>query len=310
MEPKVFNRFALCFFDVLGFEAKFNELGLSCMLGKYEQLVGIVNGRNASTERVFGPMGFSEGAYWVSDGDAFIFSRLYGACASDSILVWMHADFPCNRYPEALGLTPEERSKRAADPAHGWAYHTVPCDNLMDLSNEIVCRGIEIGLPLRGALAMGEGVFNLDHGVFMGAPLIEAVRMESAQQFIGASCMESFMHQVVPERYTVPMRSHLKPEPVENYSGLVLDWPRHWRVTRKESLREAVNLLNTVPAASIYYENTMKLIDASEQMEESRGPSPGHLVRGTYPQFSSPDLVLPARAVRRVPIADLPDASK
>jgi hypothetical protein len=101
-----FNRFVVCFLDVLGFESRFAALGLGGILEKYIQLLGVVDQRNENTERWFGPLNFSEGAYMTSDPDAFISARLYGAYASDSILLFAHADFPENRYPKALDSTP------------------------------------------------------------------------------------------------------------------------------------------------------------------------------------------------------------
>ena len=38
-----FNRFSLYFFDVLGFETRFSDLGLDGMLQKYVALVGLVD---------------------------------------------------------------------------------------------------------------------------------------------------------------------------------------------------------------------------------------------------------------------------
>ena len=147
-----FNRFSLCFFDVLGFETRFSDLGLHGVLQKYVALIGLVNARNEHMRRLFGETGFSESAYWTSDHDAFIFSHLYGAYASDSLLVWTHTDFPAARYPTALDLTPAERQRHASGPGDGWQYHPIPCDNLLDVCNEMICHSLKIGLPLRGAL--------------------------------------------------------------------------------------------------------------------------------------------------------------
>ena len=113
----MFNRFVLCFFDVLGFETRFSELGLAGILERYVELTRVVDDQNKHMLRLFEEMEFTESAYWTAERDAFIFSRMYGAYASDSILIWANADFPAARYPAALDLAPEERTKRAADPS-------------------------------------------------------------------------------------------------------------------------------------------------------------------------------------------------
>jgi hypothetical protein len=297
-----FNRFSLCFFDVLGFETRFSDLGLHGMLQKYVSLIGLVNARNENMRRLFGEMGFSESAYWTSDHDAFIFSQLYGAYASDSLLVWAHTDFPAARYPAALDLTPAERQRRASEPGDGWQYHPIPCDNLLDVCNEMICHSLEIGLPLRGALALGEAVLHGERGVYLGQPLIDAARMEHSQRIIGASFTRSFMNQIVPQRYLVPFDSHLKDVRDGMFQGNILDWPRHWRATRKTDAREVIRTLNTLPSATAYYDNTLRMIDASDAREGMFDGPEETRIRSAYPQFSAPELSLRARAVRRIPV--------
>lgn len=298
----MFNQFSLCFFDVLGFENRFSKLGLGGMLQRYLQLTNIVDARNEHMLRLFQTMEFSESAYWTAEGDAFIFSRIFGSYASDSLLIWSNANFPEARYPEALNLTNEERLQKAREPKEGWKYHTIPCDNLLDVCNEILCRSLEVGLPLRGALALGEAVLHLDKGIFLGQPLIDAARMEVAQLLIGASFTSSFMGQIVPPRYVVPFNTHLKNACEGLFEGHVLDWPRHWRKTRNKELRKVIQSLNTSPAASAYYENTLRLIEASEARANCFSSVEETSIRRTYSQFSPEEIQLRARAVRRVPI--------
>lgn len=298
----MFNRFSLCFFDVLGFESRFSALGLGGMLEKYLALIRLVDAQNEQMHRVFGEMEFSESAYWTSDGEAFVFSRLFGAYASDSILIWTHTDFPAARYPAALNMAPDERDRRASDPRNGWQYHPIPCDNLLNVCNEIICHSLEIGLPLRGALALGESVLHIDRNVFLGQPLIDAARLEHSQKLIGASFSPSFMGQVVPQRYLIPFDKHIKDGCGHLFQGNVLDWPRHWRNTRKTDPRKVINSLNTVKSAGDYYENTLSMIDASEDRANMYNGQEDTWVRNVYPQFSPAEVSLRARAMRRVRI--------
>lgn len=298
----MFNKFSLCFLDVLGFKSRFFQAGLDGMLKKYMDLIAVVDARNENMKRVFQTMEFSESAYWTSEGDVSIFSQLFGTYASDSILLWSNAKFPEARFPAALKLTPEELQQRASDPKEGWKYHFIPCDNLLDACNEVICHSLEVGLPLRGAFAMGEAVLHIDRGVFLGQPLIDAARMESAQKIIGASFTSSFMEQIVPSRYLLPFNNHLKNVQEGLFEGHVLDWPRHWRATRTDDVRNVVQYLNTQAAENTCYENTLLLIDASEMRNANIQAAPHASVRAEYPQFSSTEIQLRARAVRRIPI--------
>ncbi|QBL80063.1 hypothetical protein EYA82_19900 [Burkholderia pseudomallei] len=69
--------------------------------------------------------------------------------------------------------------------------------------------------------------------MYLGQPLIDAARMEHSQRIIGASFTRSFMKQIVPPRYLAPFDKHLKNARDDLFQGSVLDWPRHWRATRK-----------------------------------------------------------------------------
>jgi hypothetical protein len=302
-----FNRFAVCFFDVLGFESRFAALGLGGILEKYTQLIGIVDQRNESTEQWFGPLNFSEGAYWVSEQDAFISARLYGAYASDSILLFANADFPENRYPDALNSTPEERQLKGQDPAQGWMYDTVPCDNFLDLCNEVICHSIEIGLPLRGAISMGEAILHLDRGIFLGQPLIDTARLEHTQLCIGASFASPFMSQIVPNRYQLPFTDHFKHDIPQSFSGITLDWPRHWRKTREANLNDVVRALDADSQFSPYYTKTEEMILASQARAHLFESPEDSFITKVYPQFSSPLLELMVRPVRLVPVEETTD---
>jgi hypothetical protein len=298
-----FNRFAVCFFDVLGFESRFATLGLGGMVEKYEQLIHVVNRQNEETARWFGPMNFSEGAYWTAEKEPFISARLYGAYASDSILLFANADFPENRYPDALNSTPEERKIKGQDPGSGWRYHPIPCDNFLDLCNEIICHSIEIGLPLRGAISMGEAILHIDYNIFLGQPLIETARLEHVQVCIGASLATSFTKdQIVPQRYQLPFNTHFKANVPQSFSGMILDWPRHWRNTRKTDLIATIHALDVDLKFSDYYKKTEEIVIASEARASLFESPDDCRITKVYPQFSSPELELFARPVRLVPV--------
>jgi hypothetical protein len=183
------NSYYVGFFDILGFEHRFQELGLARMLELYEQLISLVDKQNSRMENFFrgrpGQPGsksiaFPESAIWLKGREVWISHQLFGAYASDSILLWAHSHFP-----EARALTAAERAEKGDDPVHGWNYHPVPCEVFLDACNELICHALEIGLPLRGTLACGEAVLDSNRRLFIGKPLIDAVRAERCQRFIG-----------------------------------------------------------------------------------------------------------------------------
>lgn len=64
--------------------------------------------------------------------------------------------------------------------------------------------------------------------------------------------------------------------------------------------REIVGALNSATSAAIYYDNTLRLIDASDDRAGKFESAEEICVCDTYPQFSQPELALRARAVKRV----------
>ncbi len=124
-------------FDILGFERKLAEIGLPEMLASYEALIEVVNYRKEHIRRVFGDLGFAEAPHWTSEGSIFIFNEIRGAYASDSILLWMN-----RTWLKARGMTLEECNAQADDPAIGWTYQPIPCDNFFDVCNDIMCRSL------------------------------------------------------------------------------------------------------------------------------------------------------------------------
>jgi hypothetical protein len=288
------DKYLLAFFDILGFEKRFEEVGLEEIANRYDSLIDAVDRRNEHIATLFGDMNFHESAYWASEGDVVIFNRIAGAYASDSLLVW--ASY---LYPEARDKTVAQREQGAKDPAGGWVYHAVPCDNFMDMCNELICRSIEVGLPFRGALAMGSAILNKERRVFLGSPIIEAARLEPGQRFIGASLCRSFVPQTIPKRFLLPFDSHLKEGYQVLFGDAVLDWPRHWRKTRTDDARARIDSLSqNAGASSSYYEHTRALIDLSETYAD-RFESPHEVsIRAVYKEYSSPKLAVRLRLVR------------
>lgn len=133
---------------------------------------------------------------------------------------------------------------------------------------EFFCEVLELGIPLRGGVAVGDAHMDKANRAYLGAPLNEAVDVEKAQTWIGVSFGPSFAKP--PYNWFEPdqalaYRAHRKPEKADLIPGAVLDWPRKWRDTRRKSAEQIIQQMNTDPKYSIYYENTRRFIEFSEQ---------------------------------------------
>jgi hypothetical protein len=293
--------YIVALFDILGFEQRFKARGLRGMYAAYRALIEDVDGRNEHMAKLFGDMKFCEAPYWSADGEIFVFNRIQGAYASDSILLW--AD---RTWEEARMMSARDLCSISFDHAYGWLAYPIPSDHFFDACNELMCHAIEINLPLRGAISVGAAILDSENRVFLGQPLIDVARMEKAQRFIGASLCASLtrLPLPIPKRYLIDFDEHLKDGQRNEWGGHVLDWPRHWRRTRKGDVREYVRAMNTDRAHTRYYDVTLRLIDMSDSLAHLHETEDDVSIRTQYPEFSRENKALSvrARAFRRVPV--------
>ena len=134
---------------------------------------------------------------------------------------------------------------------------------------EAICFGLEIELPLRGAIAVGEAILDADNGIFLGDPLVEVARTERTQQWIGASFGPSFAKPGFNDGFhlhtVMPYKSHYKDRSSEYATGMTVDWPRRWREGRKSDPCPSLNRLDRDPAFSEYYSRTENFIGFSKE---------------------------------------------
>ncbi|GAB2808182.1 hypothetical protein [Dyella kyungheensis] len=303
-EPIIVRPYAVGLFDVLGFKRKFESLGLEQIIAKYAALIDIVvegDRRRAELDSLFPNR--KEGPYWCSGGEIVIDSRVYMAYASDTLLVWSNYIW-ADRLVQAEGRLEE----LAQDPRHDWLFCPVPCDPFLDVCNELICRSLQIGLPLRGAVAVGDAVLDKARNIFLGQPIIEANLLEHGQRFIGAGMCQSFTQQTIPSRYSLEFSEQLKEPFTGEASGLVLDWPRHWRNTRKFDVRPVIESLSDDGDSAGYYQNTLASVELSKQFANDFEPGEACPIRSNYEQFSyarQGEIAAYARPVRRATAEDV-----
>ena len=167
----------------------------------------------------------------------------------------------------------------ASDSFLFWmAHNPVALSKFTEDVAEMICIGLETGLPLRGALAVGTSILDEKTGEFLGEPIIEADFVNGIQQWIGASFGPSFME---PGKYgfdpktVLTYKNHYKNlDDVARKlaTGLTVDWPRHWREVRKSDVRQLIRSLrqrlDPNGRYSVYYEKTEVFAEFSESSHD------------------------------------------
>lgn len=218
----------LCLLDVLGFENLFQSIGLEKLAERYAKLTEYVKEQTGGVDIVPTPDGHVA-VGWLVIGNAYF---------SDTLLFWTH-------------------------------YNKISLPSFTQLIAETICYGIEHELPLRGTLAVGEAILDSESGTYLGQPIIETARTERLQKWIGVSLGTSFSKPDFNDGFylntVLPYKSHYKDTASPLATGMVVDWPRRWRETRKTDIRPLVSGLDTDPRFSEYYTRTLGFIDFSEQ---------------------------------------------
>src|SRR5215213_140269 len=146
----------------------------------------------------------------------------------------------------------------------------------------LVCEALKMGLPLRGALAVGPAVLHSGSGTFVGQPIVEAARLEQAQNWLGVSLGLSMLASDVSREFDpnfiLPYDAPVKPRRKHLSSGLALDWPRRMVTHHNSDPREMLQSLNTSPAHRRYYDNATKFVEFSRgPILRREGMQPAHL---------------------------------
>ncbi len=213
---------ALVLFDVLGFSERVNRIGLDAMYGHYEDLIRLVKaeagGKVVVSALPAGDGGMVPVAGWLQIQHAYF---------SDTILLWC-------------------------------PYHPAMSMPFYDVCLDFVCEALARELPVRGCIAFGEAIMERDRGVFLGEPIIEAARGESAQSWIGVSFGPSLdkpdFSYLGDLRLVLPFEQQIKSGGSDLITPLALDWPRRWRDVFKTDPIVQLDRLDVDPRFSIYYE--------------------------------------------------------
>jgi hypothetical protein len=214
-----FGLYIIAVIDVLGFERMYRRLGPQRMKEIYEKL--ITAAQSCTETRAIGMHRF-DGALVPT---LFQFDLGF-AYFSDTLLLWA-----------PLGET-----------------HVSP---FLARCTDVFLEALALGIPLRGAVAVGEAILDQQNGVFLGTPLIDAARLEHAQDWIGIaltrSCREvlPWLDSSVVLPYTPPCKPGTK---VELHGGLALDWPRRARA-RQLDIDAALDRMERPESHRRYYDH-------------------------------------------------------
>lgn len=271
--------YSIALFDILGFSNYVENHGNQAILELYEKLLDLVHkqesisSENTNFAGSVVPVRISEDwkqIRYAADANGFI-----NVCHfSDTFLIYVNyhlrksgfwlADTKEEPYPLLLGEI-------------GTLHYPIVYDkhpiylSFLQTCMDFFCQAIVAGIPLRGCVGTGLAIMNQDKSIYLGAPLVEVARGETAQNALGIAFGKSFnnSHPVYND-YFIPYLDHIKMEKKKYLSPMMLDWARYWRGSpdfKDYSLKDCINKMNKDSNFSSYYDNAIKFFEFSAKHE-------------------------------------------
>lgn len=238
MEVKEKN-IVLAFFDILGTSEKIRNGQYDEVYSFYSYMVKL-----CSEEQI--PLSFSGLPGHIEDDvETVIKYPMKHAFFSDTFIIWIE-------YQPLFGMS-----------LRGFY------EKCMDIFVEAIKRGI----PLRGAISRGNAIMDEESKIYLGRPIVEAAKAESAQNWMGIGLTSSCQEMTVSEAWLMlPYDEHIKKDCSKKkdilFTGCALDWPKYWRNTQNGNVIELINSMNTVKMFSCYYDNAIKFVQYSDENKE------------------------------------------
>jgi len=251
--------FVVALFDVLGFEFRLKKYGLDEIKSKYYKIVEIVN-KNSEKNRILFEQLNITAPLMIADGPPMVFYDIRAIYSSDSILLWSNLAWKIVQDKSIETLRKNENHS-----AYGYLSKPVPLEPFLSMCAELICRSIEIDLPLRGAIAMGDAVLNETDKVFIGSPIVDAARLEKEQKCIGLSICTSYIKQQDHSKFFIPYSEHFKEDYRAERNDCALNWPLYWLNSRNTDLINAIEEMATRNDNHSYYLNTIEFIKYSQK---------------------------------------------
>lgn len=223
-------------FDVLGFSSRIKNDGVEKVYGDYQVLL----------QRVLSKPAMSSLGLMRWPGESVRVPALFSVEVrytyfSDTILLWL-------------------------------PLHPMFAGPFLQRCADLICEALQMGIPLRGAIALGEGIMHKKSGIFLGQHVVDAARLEAAQNWIGvgmapSACWPKFLAEVSPTQiieYEVPVK-----DGDEVYrSPIALDWPRRWRDCDSGDLQACLKRLRPVGSVAPKYDHAIAFATWSERFHD------------------------------------------
>lgn len=268
--------YSIALFDILGFSNFVEENGTQVILDLYNKLLDLIYRQQSTNEgesSITGvvPVPISDdwkNNQYIAQGNGYVNVIHF----SDTFIIYVNyqlnapgywlRDMKYEKYPLLIGEIGTEYSPLFFQKHNIYISFLQTC---MDF----FCSAIASGIPLRGCITTGMATMDKYKNIYIGKPLVEAAKGETAQNSLGMAFGKSFNnYHPVYNDYFIPYLKHIKPNPERSkfLSPMVPDWVRYWRQSSDYNhldLKECISKMNKNANFSSYYDNALDLVDFS-----------------------------------------------
>lgn len=268
--------YTIALFDILGFSNFVQSNGNLVILELYNKLIDIVNKQKSTFDGEssyagsVAPVPISndwKSAVYMANASGFVNVSHF----SDTFIIYVNyrlrkqGGWLANGKTEPYPLL----SAEIGTPYYPIIYerHHIYL-SFLQTCMEFFCQAIVAGIPLRGCVSTGLAIMNPHKSIYLGNPLVEAARGETAQNALGIAFGQSFnnSHPVYND-YFIPYLSHIKESSNSTFlSPMVLDWAKYWRTTpdfKEYNFKDCIDKMNTDSRFSSYYNNAINFFEFS-----------------------------------------------
>jgi len=211
----------LAFFDVLGFADRVANGEAPALFSKYRLL--------AERLRHLSSTAYS---HWLPRAPEFIDGET-GKFDVEGLARRLRSGIPVEWVPAAtIGDVGDITTLHFSDTIMFWAKNSVArSGEFIDIAIDFFCQALEMEIPLRGAITIGDLIHDQDNMIVIGKALVEAAEAESAQAWCGIGFGPSMRGRTIiaPDDRVLSFAAHIKPGREADVLTTSIDWTWHWR---------------------------------------------------------------------------------
>ena len=270
--------YSIALFDILGFSDFVEQNGTEVIMDLYQRLLELVYRQQSSKEGELTITGVvpvptsadCTGSFYIAQGNGYVNVIHF----SDTFILYVNYDIKAPGFwlrDSKYESHPLVYNEDGTPIPENFFRNAGILPSFLQTCMEFFCSALIAGIPLRGCISTGIARMDKFQNLYIGKPLVEAAKGETARKSIGITYGKSFCHyHSIYHDYHIPYLANIKEEhgAARYLSPMAVDWPRYWRNRtdfHQLSIEDCINKMNHDERHSEYYDNAIAFARFSEK---------------------------------------------